>query len=101
MSNKKLNTGEGIKRIAAERQRQIDEEGYDQTHDKGHAEELMSAALAYALVSKTDGFFYSKHAPNPWPWGEESWNPSEDRIRNLEKAGALIAAAIDSLKEAE
>jgi hypothetical protein len=33
-----------------------------------------------------------------WPWDPKWWKPTpEDRIRELEKAGALIAAAIDSL----
>jgi hypothetical protein len=32
-----------------------------------------------------------------WPWGAEFYKPG-DRIRELTKAGALIAAAIDSLR---
>lgn len=36
-------------------------------------------------------------APKDWPWEIESWQPSADPIRNLEKAGALIAAEIDRL----
>ncbi len=30
-----------------------------------------------------------------WPWGKSWWKPSDDPIRDLEKAGALIAAEID------
>jgi len=33
-----------------------------------------------------------------WPWEREAWKPSEDPIRNLVKAGALIAAEIDRLQ---
>lgn len=33
-----------------------------------------------------------------WPWSDEKWNPEPDnRIRELAKAGALIAAEIDRL----
>lgn len=31
------------------------------------------------------------------PWDAEWWKPSADPIRNLEKAGALLAAGIDRL----
>lgn len=34
--------------------------------------------------------------PREWPW-DDGWDPSPDAIRNLEKAGALIAAEIDRL----
>ena len=30
-----------------------------------------------------------------WPWPPEFWKPSDDPVRNLVKAGALIAAEID------
>ena len=36
-----------------------------------------------------------------WPWGSEYWKPSEDPVRNLVKAGALIAAEIDRLNRAK
>jgi hypothetical protein len=32
-----------------------------------------------------------------WPWSFEWWKP-KDRIRNLVRAGALIAAEIDRLQ---
>ena len=35
--------------------------------------------------------------PERWPWDESWWKPSNDSIRNLVKAGALIAAEIDRL----
>jgi len=34
-----------------------------------------------------------------WPWGSEWWKPSKDPIRDLVKAGALIAAEIDRLQK--
>jgi hypothetical protein len=33
-----------------------------------------------------------------WPWDEKWWKPSTNPIRNLVKAGALIAAEIDRLQ---
>lgn len=94
----------GIERIGAERQRQIGVEGYDEHHDKGHAEELINAARCYALAAERN--VHDVPIPSAedmifavgWPWGKEHWKPSRDAIRNLEKAGALIAAAIDSLE---
>jgi hypothetical protein len=39
----------GAERIAAERQRQVEVEGYDASHDQGHHDELAAAAATYAL----------------------------------------------------
>ena len=33
-----------------------------------------------------------------WPWAKKWWKPSDDPVRNLVKAGALIAAEIDRLE---
>lgn len=34
-----------------------------------------------------------------WPWDDKYWKPTpEDRIKELSKAGALIAAQIDYLQ---
>lgn len=35
--------------------------------------------------------------PHDWPFDPPSWKPGADRIRELVKAGALIAAEIDRL----
>jgi len=35
---------------------------------------------------------------NGWPWDMEWWKPEYDPIKNLVKAGALIAAEIDRLQ---
>lgn len=99
----------GAERIAAERQRQIDVEGYDADHDYDHHEELARAAACYALPH--DWLKYKDEAESKnatvvvqvalwahlWPWDEQYWKPTDSRVRDLEKAGALIAAAIDSL----
>lgn len=36
---------------------------------------------------------------NGWPWDYKWWKPSDDPIKNLVKAGALIAAEIDRLQK--
>jgi hypothetical protein len=35
---------------------------------------------------------------NGWPWDQKWWKPSDDPVKNLVKAGALIAAEIDRLQ---
>ncbi|EFO30152.1 GP46 [Roseibium sp. TrichSKD4] len=97
----------GIERIATERQRQIEGEGWSAEHDDDHTHgELAAAAACYAnplhIRITGTGVCYSESANNipiGWPinWGCYYWNPSTDPIRNLEKAGALIAAEIDRL----
>ena len=78
----------GIELIAKERQRQIEAEGWTPEHDDQHVHgELADAAACYV-----DG------NPVGWPWDEKWWKPSSDPIRNLAKAGALIAAEIDRLQ---
>jgi hypothetical protein len=80
----------GIERIAAERKRQIEVEGWTVGHDAEHRHgELAQAGAVYAL-----GHFSERY----WPWDLQWWKPTPDnRIRELEKAGALIAAEIDRL----
>lgn len=92
----------GIDLIAAERQRQISEEGWTAEHDKGHVAQLAMAAACYALAGAddADGLRYTQknatEPPDPWPWELREWKPTGDAVRDLVKAGALIAAAIDS-----
>ena len=91
----------GIERIAAERKRQIEVEKWTPYHDDGHESgQLVLAAMAYA----TPGIHYRQNQyppPHVWPWERMYWKPSTDPIRNLEKAGALIAAEIDRLERAQ
>lgn len=96
---------DGVERIRAERQRQIEQEGFTPEHDEDHMfGELSGAGATYAaLAAKQIGTtFYEAAAAGPiptnlWRWPREWWKPSDDPIRNLEKAGALIAAEIDRL----
>jgi hypothetical protein len=87
----------GIDDIAAERQRQINVEGWTAEHDDEHANGCMaSAAACYALAAYLGNDWKpTRH----WPWDEKCWKP-KDRRRNLVIAGALIAAEIDRIDRA-
>lgn len=93
----------GVKLIEAERQRQIEAEGYSRSHDREHfKEELARAAAVYAMPAdyRLKGVWDKSLSDLIWP---SYWNfkPSpNDRIRELVKAGALIAAEIDRLMQA-
>lgn len=95
---RKALTMTGVERIAAERQRQIEVEGWTPEHDDEHNNrELAKAAACYAVG--TDRFkSIGGEVVAVWPWEDRWWKPSDDPIRNLEKAGALIAAEIDRLQ---
>lgn len=89
----------GSELIAQERARQIQEEGYDAAHDAGQGHALARAGVAYAIAGTgVAGDPEADHeAWSWWPWSREAWKPDdEDMVRNLVRAGALIAAAIDA-----
>ena len=94
----------GVQLIAAERTRQIADEGYDATHDDGYTEhQLLHAASSYVdVVAHPDEWAMENGTladpTSDWPWDKEWWKPSPDPVRNLVKAGALIAAEIDRLQ---
>lgn len=94
----------GIQLIAAERQRQIEVEGFTPQHDEQHVNgELADAAAVYALsaeaMEKLDSAFGDGTIPL-WPFDPKWLKISDDRVRDLTKAGALIAAEIDRLQRA-
>jgi len=92
----------GAERIAAERKRQIEIEGWTTEHDTQHTDE--SLGLAAACYSSPVPIFVHEHCGphhhfmDPWPWSG-GWDKrgKHDRIRQLEIAGALCAAEIDRL----
>lgn len=89
----------GVDRIAAERQRQKDVEGWTADGDDRYQHgELIAAAVTYAMAADPDGA--GDCASDFWPWAEEWWKPSPDPFRNLERAGALIAAELDRRERA-
>lgn len=102
----------GAELIERERIRQQEREGYDPRHDDSHEHgELVLAAAQYALPPERRELVNAGATslperfvgvPYDWPWDNESWKPTpEDRIRELVKAGALIAAEIDRLLRAD
>lgn len=102
----------GIELIAAERERQIAELGYDADHDAQHeGEDLAFAAACYAAP---DAIYLVRVELNgvrwvmPWPsdWGappERDFGRAsyERRVDECTKAGALMAAEIDRLQDEE
>ena len=103
--------------IAEERARQVSVEGWSAGHDDEHRMgEMAVAAICYAkphsnakpclCASRREASLIcplhsgGAWAPAGWPWSMHWWKPSESRVRNLVKAGALIAAEIDRLNRA-
>lgn len=85
--------------IGAERQRQVDVEGWTPAHDDEHDDhQLSEAAAAYALgVREAVGL--DGQRVRLWPWDAGAFKPTA-RIRDLVKAGALIVAEIERLQRA-
>lgn len=95
----------GAELIAAERLRQITEEGHAPAADLAYnCDQLAQAAGAYLTHGTGIGHI-------AWPWPGSTWRPAPRsphdgywtaenvaaRTRDLAKAGALIAAEIDRL----
>ena len=97
----------GIERIAAERERQLVVEEFDPAHDARWTKgQLAWAAVCYAAPgSVLRGPYVKRYAvtfSDPWPF-EDDWDKrsKHGRLRQLEIAGAFIAAEIDRLLEGE
>lgn len=107
----------GVEMIERERYRQVIEEGYDSEHDDDHAGGAIArAAASYAAPHRLlmeDRFPDGVEYTDTWPWTADDdkrhhrpWTPSEledpalrrERVHELIKAGALIAAEIDRLE---
>lgn len=74
----------GMALIRAERQRQIQVEGWTPEHDQEHGTDVLTrAANAYYLGN-------SAH----WPWDSRWWKP-KDPLSNLIRSGALYLAAAE------
>lgn len=87
----------GSVQIHAERWRQEKEEGFDEANDDAYTEgELVRAAIAFA-VNEQPGTELQDVGLAAWPWSTKWWK-SYGPIRNLVRAGALIAAEIDRLQ---
>nr|WP_174825155.1 hypothetical protein [Ruegeria arenilitoris] len=95
--------GDGAAAIAAERRRQVTEEGFGASHDDDYTGgELAAAAACYAahrsdILPEFNAIGFVRYA---WPWDQSWWKPQNPRS-DLVRAGALIAAEIDRLDRAE
>jgi len=107
----------GASRIAAERRRQIDDEGYDDIHDDGEHDDgsLAMAAACYAASAGRKAIYahevseFTESFVDPWPWdrrddkrpltgmGTLKKTTETENLNLLVKAGAFIAAEIDRL----
>lgn len=84
--------------VLAERQRQIEREGYTPEHDDEHtADDLADAAAAYALIAHFACTGLA--AADVWPWDLDSFKPRDQR-QNYVRAAALLQAAIERLDRA-
>jgi hypothetical protein len=93
--------------IAAERSRQVTQEGWSPAHDDEHVNgEMATAAAVYALHPFHWHFVIESRSGRRlmswrdfWPWSE-AWFKPTNRRRNLVKAAALIVAEIERLDRA-
>lgn len=93
----------GTALIAEKARTNREHKGYTPEHDDTHTGgELVKAAICYAERARWLESFpkADEHlgVPHLWPFEPESWKPSDDPIRNLVHAGALIVAEIERLQ---
>lgn len=94
----------GIELIAEERQRQIEVEGYTAKSDNDlFKEQLAYLAACYVIPDAARGIYAGVNGTSNilrvlLSQPSTMWKPTpEDRIKELQKAGALIAAEIDRI----
>jgi hypothetical protein len=81
--------------VLAERQRQVEQEGWTPAHDDAYVNfELSHAAAAYAYPALT-----AVRGLKVWPWRDE-WLKIRDHRRNMVRAGALVLAEIERMDRA-
>lgn len=97
--------------VLAERQRQIEKEGWTEAHDDSNREgDMALAAACYACNAATWMQQGTKNAPpdvyaklsHPlfrWPWDRKWWKPKNER-RDLVRAAALLIAEIERIDRA-
>lgn len=112
MSSEQLS---GVDLIAAERQRQIEREGWTSEHDDVHKDASLAwAAACYVAperIYREQRVALGPMFVDPWPWENRADKRKtganypnaiplngDERMRMLVRAGALIAAEIDRLQ---
>ena len=82
----------GAELIAAERQRQIDAEGWTPDHDDMHGTgQLYQAGICYLTAGDCPSPGRWPTPPGLWPWERRWWKPRSE-IRNLVRGAALLLA---------
>lgn len=95
-----------IELIAEKHRTNREHKGYTSNHDDAHQQgELTGAAACYlecvTLQLALGDFELAKELSGSWPFEAAAWKPSDDPIRNLVHAGALIVAEIERLRRIE
>ena len=108
---KRLTRLTGIELIRIERQRQIESENYTSNHDDALHDGALAIAGAcyvfdivssYKTLDKNWSDRYWEVRKSYFPFDDRYFKPTwEDPIKQLTKAGALIAAEIDRLQRAK
>ncbi|WP_304308109.1 hypothetical protein [Pseudacidovorax intermedius] len=74
--------------VLAERQRQVQELGFDDVHDRQYSRrELEAAAASYLHPQAGPGV-----SPAAWPWAPSKWKPGSERRRLVKGAATALAA---------
>lgn len=87
----------GLQKTINERAKQI-AKGFDEEHDSQHLPDTLAmAALAYLQfqMNPNQTWCRDKEAEKLWPWRLESFHPSPTWTDNIEKAAALLIAAMN------
>lgn len=92
--------GSGVELLAIERQRQYEVEGHTDEQDDAWTDGQLAAAAQCYLINRQIPPGMVPRTPHAWPFAADQWKPAKDPIRNLVKAGALIAAEIARLRRA-
>lgn len=88
--------------IAAERRRQVEAEGWTPSHDDEHDDGAIAAAAAVYALTDWQWSVLREHNINSDCLFPVEWqHKPKDRLRDLVRAGALIAAEIDRLQRAD
>lgn len=83
-----------LRDVLAERQRQLDAEGWTLEDDDQYTKGELAVAAACYAVSSIDPDDVAKEPPRLWPLPAQWWKPSTAE-RMLEKAGGLLLAEME------
>jgi hypothetical protein len=109
-----VRTERAILAIRAERNRQIEVEGWSEAHDDEHNSggELAAAAACYLRQVATyarlrlqghhvlPGDYKETNPLQAWPWATKWWKPKDPK-RDLIRVGAMVVAELERLERQE